>query len=127
MQWQMLFGYSLTLCFTGPGQKAIWIDQVVLWCMVGGICAGVYFSGSEWRCPLDTYNCLVDLNAVDVGKPRGDKEVEASEYGGGAGGLEQVISEVGLHTGGLCACQGCCTVEGGLQGRRWSRGGELAT
>jgi hypothetical protein len=101
----VLFGDAVTLA----------IYQVVLWCRVGGISASVCFAGSGWRCSLDTYSCLVDLNAVDIGKPRGDKEVEASEYGGGTGGLEQIVSEVGLHTGGLCACQGCCNVEGGLQ------------
>jgi hypothetical protein len=64
----------------------------------------VSFSGSGWRCSVDTYSCLVDLNAVDVGKPRGHEEVEASEYISGTGGLEQVVREVGLQTGGLCAC-----------------------
>jgi hypothetical protein len=63
----------------------------------------------------DTYICLIQLDAVDVGSSRGNKEAEASVYAGGTGGQEQVKREVGRHTCRLCACQGSLVVEGCLQ------------
>jgi hypothetical protein len=70
----------------------------------------------EARGTYDTYSCLEELNAVGVGRPSGNKEVEGSEYVSAARVLKQVERQMGRCIGGVHACQCSCAVEGSLQG-----------